>query len=148
MLKKFLVLVWASVSLSCLAQDTGPIGYVKTVTGEAVVSTAGQRVRAEVGTPVYQGSQLKTGAGAAMGVTFRDDTMMSFGPDTTFSVDEYVYNPAQGKMRPGTRLSRGTLNYISGVIARLKPDAVSVSTPAGVIGVRGTQFVAKVQEDD
>jgi hypothetical protein len=148
MLKRCLALLWAAWSFACLAQDGGPVGYVKTVSGEAVVSTAGQRVRAEIGTPVFQGSQLKTGAAATLGVTFRDDTMMSFGPDTTFLVEEYAYNPTQGKLRLGTRLSRGTLNYISGVIARLKPDAVSVSTPAGVIGVRGTQFVAKVQEDD
>jgi len=31
------------------------------------------------------------------------------------------------------------------VIAKLKPEAVSVKTPAGIIGVRGTRFLAKVE---
>ena len=43
---------------------------------------------------------------------------------------------------------KGTLNYVSGVIARLRPDAVSVDTPTGTIGVRGTQFVAKIEKED
>ena len=123
-----------------------PVGYVKTVTGEAWVNTAGQRLSAQPGTAVLLGSQLKTAKGATMGVTFKDNTLMSFGPDTELTVDEFVYAPAQGQLLLGTRLSRGTLNYVSGVIAKLRPDAVTVKTPAGIIGVRGTQFVARVEE--
>lgn len=123
-----------------------PVGYVKTVTGEAWVNTAGARLSAQPGTAVLLGSQLKTAKGATMGVTFKDNTLMSFGPDTELTVDEFVYAPAQGQLLLGTRLSRGTLNYVSGVIAKLRPDAVTVKTPAGIIGVRGTQFVARVEE--
>lgn len=123
-----------------------PVGYVKTVTGEASVTTAGQRVVAQPGTAVLLGSQLKTAKGAAMGIAFKDNTLMSFGSDTELTVDEFVYAPAQGQLLLGTRLSRGSLNYVSGVIAKLRPDAVTVKTPAGIIGVRGTQFVARVEE--
>jgi hypothetical protein len=35
---------------------------------------------------------------------------------------------------------------VSGVIAKLKPEAVTVKTPTGIIGVRGTQFVALVED--
>jgi hypothetical protein len=122
------------------------VGYVKTVVGEAWVSTAGQRAKAEPGSAVLLGSGLRTGAGASMGVTFKDGTVMSFGADTELTVDEYLYAPAQSQLKLSTRLIRGTLNYISGVIAKLKPDAVSIKTPTGIIGVRGTQFVAKVEE--
>ena len=31
-----------------------------------------------------------------MGVTFKDNTLMSFGPDTEMTVDEYLYAPAEG----------------------------------------------------
>ena len=123
-----------------------PVGYVKTVTGEAWVNTAGARLSAQPGTAVLLGSQLKTAKGATMGVAFKDNTLMSFGPDTELTVDEFVYAPAQGQLLLGTRLSRGSLNYVSGVIAKLRPDAVTVKTPAGIIGVRGTQFVARVEE--
>jgi hypothetical protein len=81
-----------------------------------------------------------------LGVTFKDSTVMSFGPSTELTVDEYLYAPAQSSLRLDVNLLKGTLNYVSGVIAKLRPDAVSVKTPAGIIGVRGTQFVARVEE--
>ena len=138
-------LILTTLPLFSQAQ-TEPIGYVKTVTGEAWVSNAGQRVRAQRGTPILLGSQLRTQAGASLGVSFKDNTMMSFGPDTELTVDEYLYEPADEQLKLSTRLMRGTLNYIAGVIAKLKPDSVSVRTPMGVIGVRGTQFLIKVED--
>lgn len=135
-----------AVTASAQTTPAAPIGYVKTVTGEAWVSTAGQRSKAAPGTPVLLGSQLKTLANASLGVTFKDNTVMSFGPDTELTVDEYLYAPAQGQLRLGTSLAKGSLNYVSGVIAKLKPEAVTVKTPSGIIGVRGTQFVAKVED--
>lgn len=141
-----LILITAPLlALSEAAPTTEPVGYVKTVTGEAWVTTAGQRVNAQPGTPVLLGSQLNTQKTASMGVTFRDNTIMSFGPDTELTVDEFLYAPAQDQLSLSARLLKGSMNYISGVIARLKPEAVSVKTPAGIIGVRGTQFVARVE---
>ncbi|MFZ2218834.1 MAG: FecR domain-containing protein [Rhodoferax sp.] len=139
--------ILASAPLLALAQTTPePVGYVKTVTGEAFVVTASQSVKAQPGTAVLLGSLLKTSKASSMGVTFKDNTLMSFGPDTEMSVDEYLYAPAEGDLKLSTRLTRGTLNYVSGVIAKLKPTAVTVKTPTGIIGVRGTQFVAKVED--
>ncbi len=126
--------------------QSAPVGYVKKVVGEAWVATAGQRIKAQPGTAVLLGSRLQTSAGASMGITFKDSTLMSFGPDTELTVDEYLYAPAQDQLALSTRLIKGTLNYLSGVIAKLKPEAVTVKTPTGIIGVRGTQFVARVDE--
>lgn len=132
-------------TMSLCAWANEPIGFVKTVQGEAWVQNGSQRTRAEPGTPVALGSQLITAARSSLGVTFKDNTIMSFGPDTELTVDEYLYAPANGQLRLATRLGKGTLNYVSGVIAKLKPEAVTVKTPSGIIGVRGTQFVAKVE---
>jgi hypothetical protein len=140
-----LMLFFASMALQAFAQSE-PVGYVKTVSGEAWVTTQGQKVKAQPGTPVSIGSQLRTQVGASLGVTFKDNTVMSFGPDSELTVDEYVYAPAQDQLRMGTRMSKGTLNYLSGTIAKLKPEAVSIKTPSGIIGVRGTQFLLRVEE--
>ena len=142
------ILLTATLTLSAatLWAQTTPIGYVKTVSGDASVTTAGQTVKAVPGTPLQQGSVLRTSAKSSMGVTFQDNTLMSFGPETEVAVDEYLYQPSQGKLKLGTRVGKGTLNYVSGVIAKLDPNAVSVKTPTGIIGVRGTEFVVKVEE--
>ncbi len=125
--------------------DETPIGYVKNITGEASITTEGDIIRAKIGTPIYQGSVLHTRAQSSMGITLKDATVISLGPETEFAIDEYVYAPAQNKLKLGSRITKGSLNYISGVIAKLQPDAVTVTTPSGTIGVRGTQFAVKVE---
>ena len=133
-------------SLSAFA-GTETIGYVKTVKGNAFVVVNGTEAKAAVGTPITEGAVLKTDANASMGVTFKDNTVMSFGPNTELTVDEYLYSPNKGKLRLGASLAKGTLAYLSGAIAKIKPDAVTVKTPTGTIGVRGTHFVVRVEPD-
>lgn len=136
--------------VACLAhaEEPGdkPIGYVMKVSGEAFVVTDGVARPASVGMPLQVGSSLRTGPAGTLGVTFEDSTLMSFGPNSELKVDEYLYEPAKGDLKLNANISRGTLNYISGVIAKLKPEAVEVHTPTGTIGVRGTHFLVKVEE--
>lgn len=132
-------------SVTVYAQQPQAIGFVKTVAGDASVTSSGKTVKAVQGTPVFVSSVLKTGAKGSMGVTFKDSQMMSFGPDTELTVDEYLYAPAKGDLKFAASMNKGTLNVVSGVIAKLKPDSVSLKTPTGTIGVRGTNYVVKVE---
>lgn len=138
------VLLLAGTMHGAMANE--PVGYIKTLTGNATVTTGANKVKAAVGGPVFQGSQIQTSAASSLGVTFKDNTIMSFGPDTQLTVDEYLYNPNQGQLKFGSKLTKGTLNYVSGAIAKLSPEAVAVKTPTGTIGVRGTHFVVKVDD--
>ena len=130
---------------SVWADELSPIGYVKNITGEATVTTSGDIIRAKVGTPIYQSSVLNTRAQSSMGITLKDATVISLGSKTEFAIDEYAYVPAKNKLKFDSRITKGSLNYVSGVIAKLKPGAVKVKTPTGMIGVRGTNFVVKVE---
>jgi hypothetical protein len=112
------------------------VGNVKVVKGDAYIVNKGQQVKATVGAPLASGDTLKTSAGASLGITFKDNTVMSFGPA-----------PSQGKLKLGATIGKGTLAYLSGAIAKLKPEAVSLKTPTGTIGVRGTHFVIKVEAE-
>jgi hypothetical protein len=123
------------------------IGFVKTVEGNATVLVSGKAVKAQPGTPLHLGSVLKTGEEGSLGVTFKDNTVMSIGPDTEVTIDEYIYAPAKGDLKLVASIAKGTLHYISGVIAKLKPLAVAVKTPTGIIGVRGTHFLVKVEAE-
>lgn len=141
------IILWLGLCLGSLANAEEVIGYVKTTSGEAWVITAEATVAAKPGVPVYSGSRLKTGTPGSVGVTLRDETMVTCGSGTDLVIDEYLYQPSEGKLALFANLLSGSLNYVSGVIAKLKPDAVSVKTPAGTIGIRGTQFVARVEPE-
>jgi hypothetical protein len=137
----------AAASPAALAQD-GLIGFVKTVTNQAMLVVDGQSIRATAGMPLQAGFVVKTGPDGSMGVTLRDDTLMSFGPNTEFVVDEYLYAPGKGELKLSARIVKGTLQYVSGIIAKLKPEAVTFRTPTGVIGVRGTEFLLLVEDGE
>ncbi len=125
------------------AQET--IGFVKTVSGKAAVIDSGKQINAQIGTPIKAGNMLKTWSEGTMGVTFKDNTVMSLGPDTELMVDDYIYAPGKGNLKFGTSISKGSLQVVSGVIAKLKPQSVTMKTPTGIIGVRGTRFLVKVK---
>lgn len=145
-MRQFLVGMFALAMTQAFAEPAA-IGLIKTVSGEAFVATEGKQVKAVLGTPVYQGSILKTGSKSSLGVVFQDQTVMSFGPNTELTVDDYLYAPAKSQVKLASQLTKGSLNYVSGSIAKLQPEAVTVKTPTGTIGVRGTQFLVKVGND-
>jgi hypothetical protein len=141
-----LALLLSSCAFRSWSADSDVVGYVKIAHGKAFVSTRQIAVVAQPGIPLYQGSTLTTGSDGSLGVTLKDNTVMSFGPDTEVSIDDYLYKPAQDRLKLAARIVKGTLHYISGVIAKLKPEAVSINTPTGIIGVRGTRFAVKVED--
>ncbi len=130
------------ISESVFASES--IGYVKTVSGDAFVISDGKSINAVSGTSIQLGSVIKTAANGSLGMTLKDNTLLSFGPSTEFTIEDYLFAPGKGSLKLGCRIAGGTLNYVSGAIAKLKPDAVTLRTPTGTIGVRGTHFVLKV----
>jgi hypothetical protein len=122
----FMLGMMANLCAVAAGERGDPIGYVKTATGMAWVITADATVPAQPGTPVYAGSRLKTGTPGSLGVTLKDETQFACGPDTELRLDEYQYAPSQGKLGMVGSLVRGSLEYLSGVIAKLKPDSVSL----------------------
>jgi len=145
----FLLSVLAlSITNQVSSAEDAVIGFVKTVRGDVTVLIADKVIKAQPGTPLQLGSVLKTGKEGAVGITFKDNTILSLGPDTEVTIDEYLYAPAAGDLKFAAAMRKGSLNYVSGVIAKLKPDAVSLKTPTGMIGVRGTHFLAKVEAED
>mgnify|MGYP001036184550 FL=1 len=141
------LLLLAPLSGRIAAQEANaPIGHVKTVSGEAWVGPRGAAPEARPGMPVHVGAVMRTGRSGTLGVTLKDNTVMSFGPDTEVVVDDYLFDPGQGGLKLAASITRGTMNFVSGLIAKLRPDAQSVRTPTGTIGVRGTQFLVKVDD--
>ncbi len=121
------------------------VGLVKVAEGTAVMLRGDQTLLARAGLALLEGDTLRTGADGRLGVVLRDDTRVSLGPETEIRIDRFVFAPAQGRLALVLKMARGIAAYVSGKIAKLSPDAVRVETPVAIVGVRGSQFVAKVE---
>ena len=135
------VLSFATVQLAVAAE---PIGYVKNVSGSASVVREGSERNLAVGAPLFEDDTLKTGKESALGVTLKDGTTLSAGPETELLLDHYAYQPKAQQLGFVARVSQGTLDFVSGMLGKLAPESVSIETPTGVIGMRGTHFVVRV----
>ena len=127
-----------------LGQAPAPAGHVKLAVGMAFVVHEGQRIPATVGTPVYEQDSLITGADGRVGITLRDDTRLSIGPQTTIELSRFVYAQSDSQFSFVLKVVHGMVAYVSGRIAKLSPDAVRLETPSAIIGVRGTRLVIEV----
>ena len=114
----------------------------KVVQGKAVsVEHAGQTQLAVVGSPVYQGDVVTTGADSSAGLTFEDNSILSLGPSSRFTVDRFAFNSTTHDGEFESTLSRGKMAVVSGKIAKHKLDAMKVRTPSTILGIRGTEFL-------
>ncbi|CAK0770225.1 exported hypothetical protein [Azospirillaceae bacterium] len=131
---------------SNVAFATDVVGNVKTLEGEATLVSGGKAIPVALGAEIHINDILQTSLNGAVGVTFRDNSRISIGPDTDFYVEDYLFDPHNNKLSFVSNIQKGTLEYVSGTIAKLAPDSVSMKTPSGAIGVRGTRFVLKVSD--
>jgi hypothetical protein len=139
----FLVLALAAAPVA-RAQERSAAGRVKIVSGTAFVIHEGQRIPAQVGQSLSETDTLTTGADGRIGVTLRDETRVSLGPNSEVRLDRFVYAPAEGNLAFVMRFVRGIAVYMSGRIAKLSPNAVRLETPVAILGVRGTRIAIKV----
>jgi hypothetical protein len=136
-----LLVTFATANVA-VAADT--IGFVKTVSGTASIVRGGVEKPVSVGAPLYEDDTIKTGKDSSLGVTMKDGTTLSAGPETVILLDQYAYQPKQQQLGFVARVSQGTLDFVSGMLGKLAPESVAIETPTGTIGMRGTHFVVRV----
>ncbi len=120
------------------------VGQVKDARGPVTAGRDGADIALLAGDDIHLNDDLRTGSGATLGVSLNDGTRLSLGPNGRLTVDRFLYDPGAEKMGLGLTFLNGTLQYISGRIAKVSPQDVTVDTPTGTIGIRGTRFLLKV----
>ncbi len=141
---------WALFVGACLAvasavgEEAPPAGTVKTSRGTVTIERAGTRLPAPVGTSVHPADTLRTGPDGSVGITLRDQTLLSAGPNSTLTLDRYAFDSTTHAGAMAATLGRGTLAVATGKLARQAPEKVEFRTPTAVLGVRGTEFAVEV----
>ncbi|WP_282605528.1 FecR domain-containing protein [Pelagibius sp. Alg239-R121] len=122
------------------------IGYVKSAEGTTLVVREEESAPIAVGDPVFVADLLIVKGNGSMGITFIDNSQLSMGSGSQLRLTSFEFVPKEEKLSFVTELLKGTLLYVSGVIAKLSPDSVSVVTPVATLSVRGTKFLARVDD--
>jgi hypothetical protein len=145
-----LLCVWQLGIATALAQPQAPAaaplpdGTIKTVQGQVTVIHDNMQSTAVVGALVRSSDRIQTGVDSAAAITLADGTIMSIGPNSVVELQSFRFDPATNDGNVLVNVVRGTLRMVTGMIAKVKPEQVKVTTPTTVIGVRGTDFIVEV----
>ena len=85
-------------------------------------------------------SLMVVGTGIAVGRLYADRVSYDNQQQVRTKIDSTTN---QGRFDASLR--RGTFAVVSGRLAKQSPDAMTLSTPSAILGVRGTEFVVSVQ---
>jgi len=126
------------------AEPQQSAGQIKVVSGAAFIVRGNTVLPATIGQRVFEADKVRTGSDGRLGITLKDDTRFSLGPNSEVHLNRFAYAPSEGRIGLALNVVRGVAAYVSGRIAKLSPDAVKLETPGAIVGVRGTTLALSV----
>lgn len=117
---------------------------IKRIAVEVSIERDGALRPAKVGDRLAKDDVVVTGAGSGAGLTFRDNSRVSVGPNAKLAIAKFVFQPGKtdDSVEMRTDLKKGLAAFVSGRVTKRKSGAMQVRTPSAILGVRGTTFVA------
>jgi len=139
------LLVGAAVlGLFSTAHAQGRIGVTQSIQNNPVGKPPGGLDRVlRVGTDVQANEIISTTANDRAHLVFLDGTTLTIGPDSSMTIDKFVYDPTTQKGELAVNATKGVFRIIGGRIS--KTSAIAVTTPAATMGIRGGIAVFGVQ---
>jgi hypothetical protein len=129
--------LFACVSQAAQAEPTS-VGAVDKVQEKAVAVQAGASRDLAVEGAVYFRDKMRTGPGARLEAKLSDDTVLTLGENGKLTVDEFVYRPGEQGNKLALNVTKGAFLFVGGKIEGPTGGNVTIRTPVGTLGVRGT----------
>lgn len=143
-----LLLVCSVPVLSFAADLPDAIGEVVSIMGTATATQPDGAMRTlDLNAPVRTKDVIKTGCKSNIEIVFKDDSVFSQGPDSSTSLDEFVYSATPSASKILLKVGVGTLRYVTGQVVKQNPDAFALVTPMTTIGIRGTEVFAELSKE-
>lgn len=123
------------------------VGEIKSITGLVSLQSAeGKSKFASAGTKLNVGDVINTQKKSGAVLVFVDTTQIALRPSTQFVVENYEYQPEQPIAdKAEFKLVKGGLRTLTGLIGkRGTSDAFSMKSETATIGIRGTDFSARI----
>jgi hypothetical protein len=128
------------------AQVAGEVEFARGV-GFAQTGTQTPRILGK-GLPLNQGDRLTTSENGSAIIKMVDGTRMTLRPNSELVVQQYQFKENAPDNSMLMQLVRGGFRAVTGLISKGGPDAARVQTNTATIGIRGTDFDARICTTD
>ena len=126
-----------------LAQTAGEVEFAR---GVGFAQGPGEAPRTlGRGLLLKEGDRLTTAEGGSAIIRLADGTRMTIRPNSEFVLQQYQFRPetpdSNGMLM---QMVRGGFRAVTGLISKGSPDAARIQTQTATIGIRGTDFDARL----
>jgi hypothetical protein len=129
-----------------LAQSAGQVEFAR---GVGFAQFSGQTPRTlGQGLTLKEGDRLTTSEGAYAIVKLQDGTQMTLRPNSELLIQQYQFKENATDNSMLMRLFKGGFRAVTGLINKSTPNAARVQTTTSTIGIRGTDFDARLCSKD
>jgi hypothetical protein len=121
------------------------VGEVEFARGVGFAQAPGQVPRTlGKGLSLKEGDRLTTSEGASAIIKLDDGTRMTVRPNSEMVLQQYHFKENAPDNSMLMQLVRGGFRAVTGLISKNAPDAAKVRTSTATIGIRGTDFDARL----
>ena len=139
-MKILMILGMLILSLSAIE-----IAYVISVDGNVKSQDKSGINELKKGAKIYNGMLIITQKDSSVDLVFKDNSNLVIGENSLINIDKFLFKPKKKEYKFELFLEKGIATFESGKIGELSPESFSFKTPDGVVGIRGTKFIAKVE---
>ena len=131
--------------LAALGANAQAVGEVEFSRGVGFAQTPGQVPRTlGKGLSLHEGDRLTTAEGASAIIKLDDGTRMTVRPNSEMVLQTYHFKENAPDNSMLMQLVRGGFRAVTGLISKNAPNAAKVRTSTATIGIRGTDFDARL----
>lgn len=120
------------------------IGVVKELSGTAFAKLPTEDKRQlSIGDNIYESDLITTETKSSIGLQLKDDTVFKLGPETRLLAIKFKYQKDIENDSVTLKILQGTFRFVTGIIAKKRPEAMNVDTAVATIGIRGTNVIGE-----
>ncbi len=137
----FLILLFLSTSVFA------NVAKVVALVGDATIVREGKIINLSKESILLKHDEIKTSNNTKVQLLFKDNTIISIGKNSTFQIYNYLYDEKNNKFEAKFNMFKGTFKTITGKIGKKAPENFLLKTKTASIGIRGTQIVISIEDN-
>jgi hypothetical protein len=139
------LLIFSSLSYASNMQVEAAEPALSRLQGSVKVLRDHHYLNASYGMKLQKGDVIYTGRRGKVYIDFPDNSRVKLGSKARFQVQNWENK--QGIFTSALNIFQGAFRYTAGLIRGYKARQTTVTTKTAVLGVRGTDFWGRVEED-
>lgn len=121
-------------------------GVVKIVNGDVRLRDAKGERPLKAGDAVFATDRLISAKEGSASVVLRDGTTLVLAESSQLEIQKFAFDATTQDGNILVNLLQGSLRMLTGLIAKVNPDAIQVKTKTLSVGIRGTDFIVETEE--